>query len=50
MQAIITANFGGSAEQVCQAVLAAIKDFTGDTPASDDITLLVVKRQNLPAP
>lgn len=46
LQATVTANSDASAEQVCQAVLEAVKDFTGDTPVSDDITLLVVKRQN----
>ena len=47
LQAIVTANSGASAEEVCQAVLVALKNFTGDTPLSDDITLLVVKRQNI---
>jgi sigma-B regulation protein RsbU (phosphoserine phosphatase) len=48
LRAIVSANACASAEEVCQAVLAALKDFAGNTPASDDITLLVVKRQNLP--
>jgi serine phosphatase RsbU (regulator of sigma subunit) len=48
LQASLLANSGVSAKEVCQAVLTAVKDFTGDIPASDDITLLVVKRQNTP--
>lgn len=47
LQAVVTANSRASAEEVCQAVLVALKNFTGDTPLSDDITLLVVKRQNI---
>jgi serine phosphatase RsbU (regulator of sigma subunit) len=47
LQTTITANVGGSAEQVCQAVLKALEIFTEDTPPSDDITLLVVKRQHI---
>jgi sigma-B regulation protein RsbU (phosphoserine phosphatase) len=46
LQAIIRANAGASAEQVCQAVLQALENFTRDTSPSDDITLLVVKRQH----
>jgi sigma-B regulation protein RsbU (phosphoserine phosphatase) len=49
LQAIVRANAGASAEQVCQAVLQALEDFTKDTPPSDDITLLVVKRQRVTA-
>jgi sigma-B regulation protein RsbU (phosphoserine phosphatase) len=47
LQTIVTANAEGSAEQVCQAVLGAIDNFTEDTPPADDITLLVVKRQRI---
>jgi serine phosphatase RsbU (regulator of sigma subunit) len=49
LQTILTANIAGSAEQVCQAILQALENFTEDTPPSDDITLLVVKRQHLTA-
>jgi serine phosphatase RsbU (regulator of sigma subunit) len=49
LQTIVTANAEGSAEQVCQAVLQALENFTEDTPPSDDITLLVVKRQRIVA-
>jgi hypothetical protein len=38
-------NAERSAEQICQTVLRALENFTEDTPPSDDITLLVVKRQ-----
>jgi sigma-B regulation protein RsbU (phosphoserine phosphatase) len=47
LQSILKGNASGSAEQVCQAVLKALEDFTGDTPPSDDMTLLVVKRQRV---
>jgi len=49
LQTIVTANAEKSAEQVCQAVLQALEIFTEDTPPSDDITLLVVKRQRISA-
>jgi sigma-B regulation protein RsbU (phosphoserine phosphatase) len=34
-----------SAQQILQTVVQAIDQFTGDTPQSDDFTLMVVKRQ-----
>jgi sigma-B regulation protein RsbU (phosphoserine phosphatase) len=46
LRAIVRANAGASAEQVCQAVLQALDNFIKDTPPSDDITLLIVKRQH----
>jgi sigma-B regulation protein RsbU (phosphoserine phosphatase) len=46
LRAIVRANAGASAEQVCQAVLQALHNFIKDTPPSDDITLLIVKRQH----
>jgi serine phosphatase RsbU (regulator of sigma subunit) len=49
LQAVVKANFAANAKEVCQMVLEALKIFVGDTPPSDDITLLIVKRQNLPA-
>jgi serine phosphatase RsbU (regulator of sigma subunit) len=44
LQAILTANSSATAEQVQQKILANLKSFIGDTPPSDDFTLLVVKR------
>ncbi len=44
LRAILTAQLEASAEQVQQAVVATLEDFTGGTPQSDDFTLFVVKR------
>jgi len=46
---VVAANREASAQQVLQAVVEAVKAFTGDTPQSDDLTLFVVKRSPLPA-
>jgi serine phosphatase RsbU (regulator of sigma subunit) len=45
----ITHGAHGSADAICQAVLDAVRHHTGSTRASDDITLLVVKRVAAPA-
>jgi serine phosphatase RsbU (regulator of sigma subunit) len=47
LRSILMDNASGSADQVCQAVLKALENFTGDTPPSDDMTLLVAKRQRI---
>ena len=44
LQAIVTANAEGSAEDVCQVILQTLENFTEDTSPSDDITLLILKR------
>ena len=44
LRAILTAKLEASAEQVQQAVVATLENFTGGTPQSDDFTLFVVKR------
>lgn len=35
----------GSAEQILQAVVQALEDFTGQAPQADDFTIIVVRRQ-----
>lgn len=45
LQAIVTANAGSRAKQVCQAVLKVIDNFIQGTLPLDGITLLIVKRQ-----
>ena len=45
LQATVAANQGASAQQVLEAIIDALKTFTGDTPQSDDLTLFVVKRE-----
>jgi sigma-B regulation protein RsbU (phosphoserine phosphatase) len=45
LQATVMAHRDASAEQLAQAIVDAVKAFTGDTPQSDDLTLFVVKRQ-----
>jgi serine phosphatase RsbU (regulator of sigma subunit) len=42
-EAVVT-HAEGTAEEILQAIVNTVKDFTGDTPQSDDFTLFVVKR------
>ena len=46
--AVVRENRSGSAREIQNAILAAISDFTGDSPQSDDITLVVIKRWENP--
>lgn len=39
----VRGNANGSCEVIANGVLAAVRDFTGDAPADDDITLLVAE-------
>ena len=41
---VIKANRTGTAREIQYAILAAISEFTGSSPQSDDITLVVMKR------
>ena len=45
LHAVITAHAQAGAADMVQAIVKAVKAFTGDTPQSDDFTLVVVKRQ-----
>lgn len=45
LQAVTRANAQASAEQIAAAIASAVREFTGDNPQSDDMTLVVVKRQ-----
>ena len=40
---VIRANESDSAAVMKEKILAAVKNYTGDVPQSDDITLLVLK-------
>lgn len=44
LQKVISATADGSAQQVLDAIIYAIKTFTRDAPQSDDVTLVVVKK------
>ena len=44
LQAAVAANAGASAQEVLDAILDAVREFTGDVEQSDDITLFVVRR------
>jgi sigma-B regulation protein RsbU (phosphoserine phosphatase) len=44
LRAAVAANATGSAQQVLDAIVAAVRTFTGGIPQSDDITLSVLKR------
>lgn len=45
---VIKANRTGTAREIQYAILAAISEFTGSSPQSDDITLVVIKRRDIP--
>jgi sigma-B regulation protein RsbU (phosphoserine phosphatase) len=47
LEAAISAALGGSAQDVLNGIVAAVRAYTGDIPQSDDLTLFVVRR--LPA-
>ena len=42
----VAANRSAGAQEMLEAIVNAVYDFTGDTPQSDDLTLFVVKRIN----
>lgn len=44
LEAVIIAQAGATAQQLSQKVLEAVDQFSGDTPQSDDITLVILKR------
>jgi serine phosphatase RsbU (regulator of sigma subunit) len=44
LRAAVMANASGSAQDVLDAIVAAVRTFTGGIPQSDDITLSVIKR------
>ena len=44
LRAVLAEHAASTAEQVMQAVVGAVKEFVGDTPQSDDLTLFVLKR------
>jgi sigma-B regulation protein RsbU (phosphoserine phosphatase) len=44
LQRIVRATAGASAQQMLEAVVDSVQDFTGNSPQSDDVTLFVVRR------
>ena len=44
LEEAIRASNGASAQQLQEAIVRAIRAFTGDIPQSDDLTLFVVRR------
>jgi serine phosphatase RsbU (regulator of sigma subunit) len=44
LQEVVTANAAAPAGDIVAAVVDALREFAGDTPAPDDFTLFVVKR------
>ncbi|MFH1845841.1 MAG: SpoIIE family protein phosphatase [bacterium] len=42
---VVRAHVADSAMEIKERVLAAVARHTGDTPQSDDITLVVIKRK-----
>ena len=45
LRAALAENHGRSAQAVCDAVLAEVRQFVGNAPQFDDITLLVLVRE-----
>jgi sigma-B regulation protein RsbU (phosphoserine phosphatase) len=41
---VLAANQGSNAQEMLEAIVDAVRDFCGDTPQSDDLTLFVVRR------
>jgi len=48
LRAALAAHASASAQEILEAIVEAVYTFTGDTPQSDDMTLLIVKRQPHP--
>ncbi|MDX1523255.1 MAG: GAF domain-containing SpoIIE family protein phosphatase, partial [Anaerolineae bacterium] len=49
LRAVIDACGTASAPRLLEAVVQAVRDFTGDTPQADDFTLVVAKRLTRPS-
>lgn len=44
LRSVVMAHPSASAEELLRAIVQAVKEFVGDTPASDDLTMVVIKR------
>ena len=44
LRAVVTSSRHAGAQRVLTAIVAAVESFAGDTPQSDDLTVVVVKR------
>jgi sigma-B regulation protein RsbU (phosphoserine phosphatase) len=45
LKEVVLASHRIPSSDIIQAILGSVKDFTGDEPQSDDITLMVIRRQ-----
>jgi sigma-B regulation protein RsbU (phosphoserine phosphatase) len=45
---LIKENLNESAEKIIEIVFQEVKNFTGNIPQSDDMTLVILKRDNNP--
>ena len=48
LEEVIRSRRSDSAEELLQAIIAAVQDFAGPTPQSDDLTVLVLRRLERP--
>ena len=44
LRAVASAHAAGSADSIAEAIIAAVRRFADDAPASDDLTLIVIRR------
>ena len=44
LKAAMVANRNASAQEMLEAIVTAVSDFTGDMPQADDLTKFIVKR------
>jgi serine phosphatase RsbU (regulator of sigma subunit) len=46
LKEVLAANADGNAHDISEAIVRAVDDFREEAPSSDDITLVVLKRQS----
>ena len=44
LQDVLRKNAAARAAQLCEAILAAVREFAGGAPQEDDVTMVVLRR------